>query len=240
MQINPIIFFITVILPYIAVIVLINGLLFRLYKWISKPKVATSFTIYPTSKNIGKVSTKILGDILYFPRMLREEKALWLGAWLFHLSLLMVVVSHYKVFFNYTWFWESLEANAATFQIISDIFDGATGVIMAVSLIFLLARRFTKFLRKLSVFEDYFVIILIIAIAISGIYMRFISRVNLIGLRRYFISLAILAPSNLPTDVGFLTHYVLVLMLAIHFPLGKMVHTIGAGLTSLLVRLERG
>jgi len=239
MPINPILFFITAILPYIAIIVLVNGLLYRLYKWMSKPKAPASFTIFPASKNIGKAFTKVLGDILYFPRLLREEKALWLGAWLFHLSLLMVVISHYKVFYSYMWFWENLNVSADTFALISDIFDGAAGVIMAASLVFLLGRRFTKFLRKLSVFEDYFALLLILVIAIAGIYIRFISRVNLLGLRRYFLSLAMFAPSNLPTDTGFLVHYLLIMILAIYFPLGKMVHTIGAGITSLLVRLEK-
>jgi nitrate reductase gamma subunit len=136
------------------------------------------------------------------------------------------------------WFWDNLGVSANSFSLLSDLFDGVTGVIMVGSLIFLFARRFPKFIRKLSVPEDYFAILLILGIALSGIYIRFISTMNLFELRRYFASLVTFTPSNIPTDPMFLIHYSLVLILMIYFPFGKLIHTIGAGLTQLLVRIR--
>ncbi|WP_455279865.1 respiratory nitrate reductase subunit gamma [[Eubacterium] cellulosolvens] len=238
MSTNPIIFFITAILPYIALIILIDGIIYRLYKWARKPKAAATFTVYPASKGFTQGLPKILGQIFLFPKLLREEKALWIGILLFHLSLLMIIVSHYKVFFRHMWFWENLGVSANSFTIISDLFDGATGVIMITSLAFLFVRRFPKFLRRLSIPEDYLVLLLILGIALSGVYIRFISTLNLLELRRYFSSLVTFTPSNLPTDPIFLIHYSLVLILMIYFPFGKLIHTIGAGLTQLLVRIR--
>ena len=230
-------YFVTSILPYVAVIVFVDGLLYRLLSWMRRPRAATRFTIYPAASSLIRALPRLLGDIVLFPRLLREEKALWIGAWLFHLSLLMTAVSHYKVFFSYMWLWEGLGVSQATFQLASNAFDGATGGVMTASLLFLLVRRFPKFLRKLSDPEDYLVLLLLLVISISGIYLRFISSTNLLELRRYFQSLAAFSPSNLPGDPVFLAHYLLVLTLMIYFPLGKMAHTVGAGLTSRLIRL---
>jgi nitrate reductase gamma subunit len=217
---------------------LIDGLAYRVYKWACRPKAAATFTIYPASKGFTRALPKIIGQMLLFPKLLREEKALWIGILLFHLSLGIIIFSHYKVFFRYMWFWDNLGVSANSFSLLSDLFDGVTGVIMVGSLIFLFARRFPKFIRKLSVPEDYFVILLILGIALSGIYIRFISTMNLFELRRYFASLVTFTPSNIPTDPMFLIHYSLVLILMIYFPFGKLIHTIGAGLTQLLVRIR--
>ncbi|MCW4042769.1 MAG: respiratory nitrate reductase subunit gamma [Candidatus Bathyarchaeota archaeon] len=237
MSTSPIIFFITAILPYIALIILIDGILYRLYGWSRRPKAAATFTVYPASKGFTRALPKILGQIFLLSKLLREKKALWAGIWLFHLSLVMIIVSHYKVFFRYMWFWENLGVSADSFSLISDLFDGVTGVIMVTSLAFLFVRRFPKFLRKLSIPEDYLILLLILGAALSGIYIRFISTINLLELRRYFVSLISFTPSNLPTDPAFLIHYSLVLILMIYFPFGKLIHTIGAGLTQLLVRI---
>ena len=232
-------FFITAVLPYVALIVLIDGVLYRLYRWVCRPKARMQFTIYPASRGFARAFPRVLRDVLFYPRLLREEKALWAGALLFHISLIMTVISHYKVFFKYIWFWENLKIDPNTFQLVSKYFDGATGAIMIVALLFLFGRRFPRFLRKLSDPEDYLAILLILAIAISGIYIRFVSSTNPLELRAYFLSLARLSPAYLPTDPAFLIHYLLTLILVIYFPLGKMVHTMGMGLTSLLITLGR-
>ena len=144
---NVAVFIVTAILPYLAIIVLVDGLLFRLYKWMRRPKAPTIFTIYPAGRSLTGAFPKLLGDIIFFPRLLREEKALWVGAWLLHISLVMAVVSHYKAFFNQMWFWEKLGATPTTFQTLSRVFDGVTGAVMVASLLFLFGRRFLRFLR---------------------------------------------------------------------------------------------
>jgi Fe-S oxidoreductase/nitrate reductase gamma subunit len=231
-SINSIIFFLTAIIPYIALIVLVNGLLYRTYNWARSPKPQTDYKVYPISKTFTKSLFKILKKVFIFPILYRDEKILWIGAWLFHISLLMSIISHYKVFANYMWFWENLNISAGTFAQISIDFSALTGGLMFGSLIFLFGRRFLNILRKLSDLEDYLVILFILAIAISGIYVRFIAPVNLLELRRYFVSLAQLNPAYLPTDTSYLIHHTLVLILILYFPLGKLVHTLGGGKSS--------
>jgi Fe-S oxidoreductase/nitrate reductase gamma subunit len=219
-------------MPYIALIVLVNGLLYRTYNWARTPKSTTEYKVYPISKGVIIALIKSLKRVFIFPILYRDDKILWLGSWLFHLSLLMSIISHYKVFANYMWFWENLNISTETFANISIGFSAATGGLMVGSLIFLFGRRFLNILRKLSDPEDYLVILLILAIAISGLYIRFVAPVNLLELRRYFVSLAQLNPAYLPTDTSYLIHHTLILALILYFPLGKLVHTMGGGKSS--------
>jgi Fe-S oxidoreductase/nitrate reductase gamma subunit len=219
-------------MPYIALIVLVNGLLYRTYNWARTPKPTTDYKVNPISQTFTKSLFKILKKVFIFPILYRDEKILWIGAWLFHISLLMSIISHYKVFANYMWFWENLNISAEAFANISNGFSALTAGLMVGSLIFLFGRRSINILRKLSDPEDYIAILFILAIAISGIYVRFIAPVNLLELRRYFVSLVQFNPGYLPTDTSYLIHHTLVLILILYFPLGKLVHTLGGGKSS--------
>jgi Fe-S oxidoreductase/nitrate reductase gamma subunit len=231
-MIDSIIFFLTAIMPYIALIVLVNGLLYRTYNWARSPKPTTNYKVHPITKSFAKSLFRILKKVFIFPILYRDEKILWIGTWLFHISLLMSIISHYKVFANYMWFWENLNISTEAFADISIGFSALAAGLMVFSLIFLFGRRFLNILRKLSDPEDYIVILFILAIAISGIYVRFIAPVNLLELRRYFVSLAQLNPAYLPTDTSYLIHHTFVLILILYFPLGKLVHTLGGGKSS--------
>jgi len=222
-------FFITSIIPYLAIILLVDGLLYRAYLWARSPKTTATFAVYSPSKGLSHDLLRILARVFLFPVLLRQEKSLWVGSWLFHISLLMTVISHYKIFFAHMWFWSSLSISPESLALISVVFDGATGVIMVGALVFLFGRRFLQIMRKLSEPEDYVTLLLILAIALSGVYIRFVSRVSLLELRRYFVSLLKFTPSYLPADPAFLIHYGLVMILMIYFPIGKLIHTFGGG-----------
>lgn len=227
------IFLITIILPYISLFVFINGLLYRLYKWASTPRASGHFSIY-ISEGLGNSKLNIIQDLAYFPRMIKEEKNLWIASWLFHLSILMTTISHYKVFLPYNLFLNRI--SPYYFNILSNLLDGGAAILMIVTVMLLFSRKITSFLRKLSEPEDYLVLLLIMVIAVSGGFLRYASGINLLSLRRYFASLVILAPSNIPTNPIFLLHYTCVMILMIYFPFGKMTHIIGSILTSKLVR----
>lgn len=226
-------FFLTIILPYISLFVFVNGMLYRILTWVKTPRASGHFSIY-ISDGRGNSGLNVLQDIAYFPRMLREEKSLWTASWLFHLSLLMTAVSHYKVFLPYSGFIDSLRPE--TFDLVSNVLDAGASILMIAALIILLGRRFTDFMRRLSEPEDYLVLGLIGVIAVTGYLTRYSSTVNLLSLRRYFASLVSLSPSNIPTDPIFLVHYTAVMVLMIYFPFGKMTHMLGTMLTSRLVR----
>ena len=224
------------IMPYVALFVFINGLLYRILKWVNTPKASGHFTVY-ISDGRGNSILNVLQDIIWFPRMLKEEKLLWLASWVFHFSLLLSALSHYKVFLPYNYIIDSF--SPGSFDLISNFMDAGASFLMIGSLIILLGRRFVGFLRKLSEPEDYLLLILILIIAVTGYMTRYSTSVNLLSLRRYFASLVYLSPNNIPIDPYFLVHYTSVMILMIYFPLGKMTHILGSVLTSRLVRKSK-
>lgn len=233
MNSSSLVFFITVILPYVALFIFINGLLYRILKWVNTPKASGHFSLY-SSDGKGNSLLNVFQDITFFPRMIREEKILWSASWLFHFSLLLTAFSHYKVFLPYSHIIDSF--SPGTFDLISNFLDAGASLFMVGSLIVLIGRRLGGFMRILSELEDYLVLFLILVIAVTGYMTRYSTSVNLLSLRRYFASLVNLSPSNIPTDPFFLVHYTFVMILMIYFPIGKMTHMIGSILTSRLVR----
>ena len=92
--------FLTSILPYVSFFIFVNGLGYKIYKWTSTPKASGHFSIY-SSNGHGNTGLNIFQDLVLFPRMLRKEKTLWIASWLFHLSVIVSVINHYKVFLPY-------------------------------------------------------------------------------------------------------------------------------------------
>jgi ABC-type uncharacterized transport system permease subunit len=46
-------FFITAIIPYLAIILLVDGLLYRAYLWARSPKTTATFAVYSPSKGLS-------------------------------------------------------------------------------------------------------------------------------------------------------------------------------------------
>ena len=113
-----------------------------------------------------------------------SAKWLWLFAILFHYGFLIVVVRHMRLFLQpvpmpiqiLDWSDSIMQILAPTVYI-SDVLllTGAT---------FLLLRRFYDAkVRYISLVNDYFPLFLILGIAISGVYMRYIAKVDVMAIK---------------------------------------------------------
>ena len=101
-----------------------------------------------------------------------------------------------------------------------------TDAFILAGLAFLLLRRVcTEKLRYISLPADYFALFLLIAIAGSGICMRYISKVDINQVKEVIMGLATLQPVD-PSGIGsmFFIHVTLVSALLIYFPFSKLMH----------------
>jgi nitrate reductase gamma subunit len=125
------------------------------------------------------------------------------------------------------WLWSIIglktSEDISRFALIS---GGATGVLFLASIFMLLARRFGNTLSKLSVFEDYFILLLLILIGITGNIMRFTMHINVSELQQFFISLIYLNPLAPPNNPVFLAHMFLAELLLMYLPFSKLIHSI--------------
>jgi nitrate reductase gamma subunit len=101
-----------------------------------------------------------LTDTFFLPGVRRNNPVLWVFLMVFHLCLLLLFIGHLELVWD-----------LSMFQIIPhEIFlgNGFLGIILSISLLFFLFRRFGSPTKDLSVPEDYFVLILLFLTVIFG------------------------------------------------------------------------
>lgn len=244
-----------ILLPYAAFLVFLVGITIRLLRWASAPVPFHIPTTCGQQKSLPWVKTARLEsppnklwvgarmalEILLFrslfrntrtelregPRLLySEEKFLWLGALMFHWSLLIILLRHLRFFA------EPIPRFVFGLQKVDGFFEVGvpplliTDVLMIGAVLFLLQRRFRNpQVRFISLFTDYFALFLLLGVAISGVFMRHFTKVDLEGVKRLAVGLATFSPV-VPDGVGplFFIHLTLVSVLLAYFPFSKLVH----------------
>ncbi|GAB4536183.1 MAG: sulfate reduction electron transfer complex DsrMKJOP subunit DsrM [Thermodesulfovibrionia bacterium] len=250
-----------VIIPYIAVATFIIGFVYRVLKWASSPvpfhipttcgqQRSLPWIRYSKLDNpattLGVVARMAL-EVLLFRSLFRNlksdlrdgrlvygsDKWLWLGGLAFHISFFTVLIRHLRFFTN------------PVPQLINiiDSLDGflqvgvphllITGVLLLVAATYLFIRRiYIPQVRYISLPADYFPLFLIIAIALTGIIMRYFTKIDIIKVKELTMGLVSLNPT-IPDGIGtiFFLHLFLISTLFIYFPFSKLVHMGGVFLS---------
>jgi len=247
-----------VVIPYIAVAVFVIGLLYRVIKWARSPvpfRIPTtagqqkSLPMFKANNlespyNIWGVLGRMFLEVLFFRSLFRNTKAeindgphisygsskfLWLGGLAFHWSLLIIVLRHFR------FFTEPVMGFVHWLQAVDGFFEMAvpvlymTDIVILTALTYLVGRRiFNPQVRFISLMQDYFAVILILAIAVSGVWMRYIDKVNLIKVKELSLGLVSFNPV-VPEGIGavFFVHLFFVSVLLLYFPFSKLLHAPG-------------
>jgi nitrate reductase gamma subunit len=247
--------FFGILIPYGAIAVFISGIAYRVIRWAnapvpfritttcgqqqSLPWIKTSHLDNPSTA-LGTIARMAL-EILLFRSLFRNTKAemregprlifgeskfLWLGALAFHWSFLVIFLRHLRFFLEpVPAFVLTVQSLDAFFQIGTPILY-ATDLVVLVALAYLLFRRITDFqIRYISLFTDYFALLLLIGIAISGVALRYFSRTDLASVKELALRLATLSPV-VPVGIGpfFFVHLFLLSVLIAYFPFSKLMH----------------
>lgn len=244
-----------VIIPYAAVFAFIAGFIFRVLKWASSPVPFHIPTVCGQQKSLpwikanyidspstsGGVVARLALDILLFRTLFKNEKVelqtpqkilfktstyLWLGAMAFHWSLLIILFRHLRFFL------EPVLSLIVIVQRIDSILQGLfpviymTDILILIALAYLFLRRVIDLqIRYISLPSDYFVILIILGIIISGLLMRLIYKVDLVQVKGWVLSMLGFHPT-LPQGVNllFYIHLFFVSLLITYFPLSKLMH----------------
>jgi nitrate reductase gamma subunit len=161
------------------------------------------------------------------------EIFLWVAALAFHYAFLVVLIRHFRFFTAPVPFpIQFLEALDGIVQIgLPGLF--LSGVILPAAVLFLLARRlFDAKVRYISQAADYFPLFLILGIAITGIFMRYFTKVDVTGIKELTMGLVTLSPT-IPDGIAnlFYAHLFLVSVLFAYFPASKLMHLGGVFLS---------
>jgi len=251
-----------VIVPYAAVTTFLVGVSYRVVRWSLSPvpfripttcgqqkslpwiKASWLESPYSTTGVIFRMLLEILlfrslfrntkAELRQGPRLIYgERKFLWLGALALHWSFLFIFLRHLRFFTEPVPHWVLLLDTVDTFFQIGAPILYVTDVVIVVALLYLLERRLADpQVRYVSLLADYFALFLILGLALSGIWMRYFTRVDIVAIKQLAIGLVTFSPI-VPKEVGplFFVHLFMLSTLAAYFPFSKLMHMGGVFLS---------
>ncbi len=164
------------------------------------------------------------------PRVVyREQKFLWLGAIAFHWSLLVIVLRHLRFFVEPTPVLVRAAAAIDGFFQVGAPVVYATDIVVLAALVYLALRRLLEpRLRYISLFSDYLALFLLLGITSTGVWMRYVSRTDVVAAKELALGLVTFSPI-VPAGAGviFLVHLALVSALLVYLPFSKLMHMAG-------------
>ena len=260
-----------VVVPYLAALIFIEGLIYRVIQWARSPvpfRIPTTTAQHrslpwiernlgekldnpeTTGHVVGRMALEVLAFRSLF-RNLRTElrrdpdnpegvrlihwsyKWLWLGAIAFHYAFLTVILRHLR------FFTEPVPMPIQMLEHLDGFFQFFTpaiylsGIVLVVAALYLLARRITNpTLRYISLAADYFPLLLILGIGLTGILTRYVYKTDIIAVKQLALGLATFHPV-VPPGISslFYIHLFLVCVLFAYFPFSKLLHAPGVFLS---------
>ncbi len=206
-------------------------------------------------KTLGGVTLRMLFEVLTFRSLFRHtrmefrntengpkidyewEKWLWLAALLFHYSFLVIFLRHFRFFMEpVPGFVHILESLDAFMQLGLAPISGLgvpgvylTDMLIMVAITYLFIRRiYIPQIRYISLPADFFPLFLILALAKTGILMRYLIRVDITAVKQLVIGLFTFQPVT-PEGIGviFYIHLFILCTLIAYFPFSKLTHMAG-------------
>jgi nitrate reductase gamma subunit len=202
---------------YAASVMLVVGTALKIRGYMRTPApLLIPTTPAPTSP--AGVALRLTREVVFFESLFKGNKWTWLFGWLFHASLLLVLLRHVRYFQEPVW------APIVFVQ----FFGTYAGITMVVGLAGLWARRFlVDRVRYISTPSDHLHLALLVAIGASGLAMRFVAPTDIVALKAFMLGLMRLDIQPLPSDPLLVLHLGLVAVLMIIFPISKLLHAPG-------------
>ncbi|MCE1274826.1 MAG: sulfate reduction electron transfer complex DsrMKJOP subunit DsrM [Chlorobiaceae bacterium] len=245
-----------VIVPYTAAAIFLLGFLYRMIDWLKRPVPFRITTTAGQEKTLDWIPynridspatpmqawVRILLEVFFFRSLFRNTKAelregpsftfasskwLWMGGLAFHWSLLVIVLRHTRFFFaELPGFVQPIEVADRFMELTLPAFYLTDALVLA-AITFLFVRRLRDVkLSVISLPTDYFPLLLIGSIAVAGVLMRYVDKVDIMTVKALTMNLAQFSFDPVPGDIGpiFYVHLFLVSVLMAYIPFSKLMH----------------
>jgi nitrate reductase gamma subunit len=246
-----------VVVPYAAAALFLGGIVARVVGWARSPVPFCIPTTCGQQKSLpwirqakienpsttAGVVARMALEVLAFRSLFRNTKAemrdgrlayasskwLWAAALAFHYAFLVVVLRHLRFFLEpIPGFVLALGKADGFFLVGLPVVYGTTLVFLGAAAFLLLRRVVSPPLRYLSLATDYFPLFLLLAIGLSGAWLRHISKIDVPAVKALVMGLVRFSPEPAAAvGAAFYVHLFLVSTLLAIFPFSKLVH--GAG-----------
>ncbi len=204
-------------LLYVAAAVMVVGLAVKIRGYARTPaplKIPTT----PAPTTGAGVVLRMTREVVFFESLFKSSKWTWAFGWLFHAALLLVLLRHLRYFQQPVW------APVVWLQ----AFGTYAGFVMVLGLAGLWVRRWrVDRVRYISTPSDHLHLALLLAIAGTGLAMRFVAHTDIVALKAFMLGLLRFDLQPLPADPLLLAHLGLVALLMLVFPISKLMHAPG-------------
>ena len=212
---------------YIAFILFVIGVIWRLYSWARSVGLTGLYSVvvprykFDFSANLGEVLKRIFA--LYTLNL--SDKAVLVGSFLFHWGIWIALLGHLSMIIPPERFGMPKELREA----IALYVGGSAGIIALIGLIILLIRRLARSdVRRISYLDDWFALIILIIITVLGLVNTLVVRPEYMEtvapwLQGFFMGrpdLAAIAAAE-PTVKA---HIFFALIFIAYVPFGKLIH----------------
>jgi nitrate reductase gamma subunit len=220
-----------VVIPYVAVLVFITGMIYRVLKWGSAPVPFRIPTTCGQQKSLPWIKqsklenpSTMLGvigrmtlEVLFFRSLFRnlktqlhedsrlaygEAKWLWLAGMAFHWSFLTIFARHLRFVIQQVPQPIRMIEGLDSFLQIGTPLLYMTDVVLLLAVAYLFIRRVgIPQMRYLSLANDYFPLFLIFGIGLSGVLMRYFYKTDIVSVKVLAMGLVSFKPS-IPEGIG--------------------------------------
>jgi nitrate reductase gamma subunit len=209
-------------MPYVAVAVLVLGVAYRALRWAKMPP-HFRWTLYPYPQTAAGQIGFIAGEVLTFRSLRRANKGMWLGAWTFHISMMV------------------------TFLGLILLIAGAGAVVVGIgfaglafgSIYLLIFRLSVRRMRLLTTGVEILHLVLFLGIGITGLGTA-LGGVSLVDAQTYLRGLVTFSPAAAPSQPVFLTLLVLIEIFLLYFAFSRMIHMISKYFAFHTINWDRG
>jgi nitrate reductase gamma subunit len=250
-----------VVIPYLAVATFIVGVVMRVVTWARSPVPYRIPTTCGQQKALdwipcdeteapsgtAGVLKRMFLEVFLFRTLFRNTRTslregnavygstkwLWLGSIAFHYAFFTILIRHFRFFLEPVPFViTGLEAADGFLQVGLPPMYQTDAVILAALAFLFLRRLYEPQVRYITLASDYFPLLLIGGIAVTGVLMRYFIRVDVTAIKELAMGLATFSPV-IPAGIGplFFAHLLLVSALVAYFPFSKLVHAPGVFLS---------
>lgn len=220
------------VLLYAAVAVFLGGMGWRIFHWLRVP-APLKIPLTPAPATSVGVAGRLAGEMILFRSLFKADRAFWIPAWLFHVSLALLFAGHFAGLVVPRMAETALGLNESRFERLAQVAGSIAGVLAVAAVLWLLLRRLVaERPRAISNFADYSALVLLLLILGTGNHMRFMGGVDIVQAREFVSGWLAFHPVSAPASPVFAAHIVLVSALLACVPFTKLVHLGGAALFS--------
>jgi nitrate reductase gamma subunit len=220
-----------IVFPYLAVLLFIGGMIYRILKWGSSPVPFRIPTTCGQQKSLPWIKHSklenpsgtlgVLGrmalEVFLFRSLFRnlktqlndgakltygEAKWLWLAGMAFHWSFLLILIRHLRFFMTPLPEVVQTIATLDSFLQVGTPLLYLTDLVLLAAVTYLFIRRVTlPQVRYISLIGDYFPLFLILTIATTGVLMRYFYKTDIVSVKMLAMGLVTFSPT-VPDGIG--------------------------------------